>query len=107
MNEFYREEYGHDELILCGLNAIGITREDLADTMPLPGTMAMCNALAYWAMTDPIFFFSTLGILEGNGIKEGERDFSWTRARPPASMAISSARSEPTLASTATVGTAT
>ena len=36
MNEFYREEYGHDELILCGLNAIGITREDLADTMPLP-----------------------------------------------------------------------
>jgi hypothetical protein len=75
MNEFYREEYGHDELILCGLNAIGITREDLADTMPLPGTMAMCNALAYWAMTDPIFFFSTLGILEGNGIKEGEQDF--------------------------------
>jgi len=75
MNEFYREEYGHDELILRGLNAIGIRGEDLAETMPLPGTMAMCNALAYWAMTDPIFFFSTLGILEGNGVKEGEQDF--------------------------------
>lgn len=75
MNEFYAEEYGHDELLLRGLNSIGITREDLADTMPLPQTMAMCNALAYWAMTDPVFFFTTLGILEGKDIKEGEQDF--------------------------------
>lgn len=75
MNEFYREEYGHDEIILRSLNGLGISREDLADTMPLPQTMALCNALSWWATTDPIFFFTTLGILEGKDIKEGEQDF--------------------------------
>lgn len=75
MNEFYAEEYGHDELLLLALNSLGISRDDLADTMPLPQTMAMCNALAYWAMTDPVFFFTTLGILEGKDIKEDEQDF--------------------------------
>jgi hypothetical protein len=75
MNEFYREEYGHDEILLRSLNSLGYSREDLADTMPLPQTMAMCNALAWWSMTDPIFFFTTLGILEGKEIAEGEQDF--------------------------------
>jgi hypothetical protein len=69
MNEFYAEEYGHDELILRALNFIGISRDDLADTMPLPETMALCNALAYWSNNDPLFFFTTLGILEGKDIK--------------------------------------
>ena len=27
------------------------------------------NALAYWAHSDPLFFFSTLGLLEGQGMK--------------------------------------
>jgi heme oxygenase-like protein len=75
MNEFYREEYGHDEIILRSLNSIGISRDDLADTMPLPQTMAMCNALSWWATTDPVFFFTTLGVLEGKDIREGEQDF--------------------------------
>lgn len=75
MNEFYREEYGHDEIILRSLNSLGISRDDLADTMPLPQTMALCNALSWWATTDPIFFFTTLGILEGKDIKEDEQDF--------------------------------
>lgn len=70
MNEFYVDEYGHDELILRGLNALGITREDLEDTMPLPETMALCNALCYWAAADPLFFFSTLGLLEGKDLKK-------------------------------------
>lgn len=69
MNEFYAEEYGHDELILRGLNSLGITREDLADTMPLAETLALCNGLAYWARYDPIFFFTTLGILEGKDLQ--------------------------------------
>jgi TENA/THI-4/PQQC family len=78
MNEFYAEEHGHDEILLKALNSlgsIGISRDDLADTMPLPGTMALCNALAWWATTDPIFFFTTLGVLEGKDIHEGEEDF--------------------------------
>lgn len=70
MNEFFAEEYGHDELLLKSLNSIDITREELNMTMPLPQTMAMCNVLAYWAHNDPIFFFTTLGILEGKDIKQ-------------------------------------
>jgi hypothetical protein len=70
MNEFFAEEYGHDELLLQGLNKIGVTREDLAHTVPLPETMALCNALAYWAHNDPLFFFTTLGILEGKDVRQ-------------------------------------
>ncbi|ACC70363.1 iron-containing redox enzyme family protein [Paraburkholderia phymatum] len=70
MNEFYAEEYGHDELLLKALNTLGVSREDLARTVPLPQTMALCNALAFWAHSDPLFFFSTLGILEGKDIKQ-------------------------------------
>ena len=70
MNEFYAEEYGHDELLLKALQRIGVTREDLAETAPLPQTMSLCNALAYWAHSDPLFFFTTLGILEGKDIKQ-------------------------------------
>lgn len=70
MNEFFAEEYGHDELLLKSLHSIGITRKELSMTIPLPQTMAMCNALAYWAHNDPIFFFTTFGILEGKDIKQ-------------------------------------
>ena len=70
MNAFFAEEYGHDELLLKSLNQIGISREDLAHTVPLPQTMALCNSLAYWSHNDPIFFFTTLGILEGKDIRQ-------------------------------------
>lgn len=69
MNQFYAEEFAHDELLLKALGAIGLKREDLAETMPLPETMAMCNALSYWARYDPLFFFTTLGILEGKDVE--------------------------------------
>lgn len=69
LNQFFSEEYGHDEILLRSLNFIGLTREDMRDAIPLPETMALCNALAHWAHTDPLFFFSTLGLLEGQGMK--------------------------------------
>ncbi|WP_437599873.1 iron-containing redox enzyme family protein [Sorangium sp. So ce590] len=65
MNEFYCSEYGHDELVLRALNAIGVSRADADDSLPLPETLALCNALSYWASCDPLFFFATLGVLEG------------------------------------------
>lgn len=70
MNRFFGEEYGHDEILLKSLNAVGLTREDMRDAIPLPETMALCNALAYWAHNDPLFFFTTLGLLEGQGLKK-------------------------------------
>ncbi|MEN3162537.1 iron-containing redox enzyme family protein [Tistrella mobilis] len=68
MNRFYGEEVGHDELILKALEAVGLDREILARTVPLPETMALANALSHWARTDPILFFATLGVLEGRDI---------------------------------------
>lgn len=86
MNEFYAEEYGHDELILKALNSIGISREDLADTIPLAETLALCNGLAYWARYDPVFFFTTLGILEGKDLQTDSYILSCERLGLPESF---------------------
>ena len=72
INERYCQEYGQDELAMEALNAIGISREELGDTMPLPETMAMCNALTYWANFEPLFFLSSLGLLAGQTRKNFE-----------------------------------
>jgi hypothetical protein len=69
MNEFFAEEYGHDEILLRSLNAVGISREDMYDAAPLPATLGLCNALAHWSHFDPMFFFLTMGILEGQGLR--------------------------------------
>jgi Iron-containing redox enzyme len=69
LNEFFSEEYGHDEILLRSLNFVGLSRDDMRDAIPLPETMGLCNALAYWAHCDPLFFFTTLGLLEGQGMK--------------------------------------
>jgi hypothetical protein len=69
INRFFSEEYGHDEILLRALQSAGFSRSDLADTMPLPATLALCNSLAYWSRNDPLFFFSSLGLLEGQGLK--------------------------------------
>jgi hypothetical protein len=64
-NEFYCEELGHDRLLLKALEAIGLTEKELFMSAPLRETVALCNALSYWARHDPLFFFTTLGPLEG------------------------------------------
>ncbi len=69
LNEFFHEENGHDEILLKTLNHAGLSRADMLDAIPLPETMALCNALAFWAHNDPLFFFVTLGLLEGQGVK--------------------------------------
>ncbi len=68
-NAFYVEEFGHDALLLRALSSLGITAEDLFETTPLPETAALYNALAYWARYDPLFFFTTLGPLEGREVE--------------------------------------
>jgi len=70
LNQFFSEEYGHDEILLRALNFIGLSRDDMRDAIPLPETMGLCNALAHWAHSDPLFFFTTLGLLEGQGMKQ-------------------------------------
>lgn len=70
LNEFFSEEYGHDDILMRALNFVGLSREDMRDAIPLPGTMGLCNALAHWAHSDPLFFFATLGLLEGQTLKQ-------------------------------------
>lgn len=69
MNEFYHDEHRHDDLLLRSLMSLGITREALRETIPLPETMALSNALAFWSRFDPVFFFATIGVLEGKDLK--------------------------------------
>lgn len=83
LNQFFSEEYGHDELLMGSLNAVGISRSDMHDAIPLPETMALCNALAFWAHTDPLFFFATLGLLEGQGMKHDSFIEACQRAELP------------------------
>lgn len=69
MNEFFAEEHGHDNILLRSLETLGLTSQDMHDSIPLPETLGLCNALAYWSLNDPLFFFTTLGLLEGQGVK--------------------------------------
>jgi hypothetical protein len=83
LNEFFSEEYGHDEILLKSLNFVGLSRADMSDAIPLPETMALCNALAYLAHSDPLFFFTTLGLLEGQGMKHDSFIEACERAKLP------------------------
>ena len=69
INQLYCKEYGQDQLFLEALNYIGISNEDLMDTIALPQTMGICNSLAYWASFDSLFYFSILGVLANQNMK--------------------------------------
>ncbi|RQS03476.1 hypothetical protein DIE07_31725 [Burkholderia sp. Bp9002] len=83
LNRFFSEEYGHDEILLRALNFAGLTRADMLDAIPLPETMGLCNALAYWSHSDPLFFFTTLGLLEGQGLQHDSFIQACERAQLP------------------------
>lgn len=68
-NQFYSDELGHDRLLLKSLESIGLRESALFCSVPLRETMALCNALSYWARHDPLFFFTTLGPLEGRDVE--------------------------------------
>ena len=63
INQVYFQEYGQEELLIQAIETINIDREKLINTMPLPETMGLCNALSYWANFEPLFYFVTLEIL--------------------------------------------
>ena len=63
MNKVYFQEYGQEELLIQALATININHEKLINTMPLPETMGLVNALSYWANFEPLFYFVTLEIL--------------------------------------------
>lgn len=65
LHEFYKEEHGHDELVLKSLTNIGISREELNNSIPLVYTEGICSLLNLWSNEDPLSFMASLYILEG------------------------------------------
>ncbi|BAY86753.1 hypothetical protein NIES267_62640 [Calothrix parasitica NIES-267] len=63
INQLDNKEDAKDKFLAEALDCIGIKNEDLNDIIPLPQTMSICNALAYWASFDSLFYFSILGFL--------------------------------------------
>ncbi len=60
INQYYQRKYGQDKILLEALTGIGISQEDLTNSIPLPQTTALVHALTFWANFDPIFYLTTL-----------------------------------------------
>ncbi|MGB3401070.1 MAG: hypothetical protein WBA77_00090 [Microcoleaceae cyanobacterium] len=71
-NHFYSQTNRHSELLLQGFLNLGNTPENIENLMPLPETMALCNALIYWGYSEPLFCMSLLAIWEVQLIKTWE-----------------------------------
>lgn len=65
MNTVFCNEHGHAEIILSALTLLGIDEQEIINSVPLPETLGLANSLAYWSASDPLFFFSTMEVLEG------------------------------------------
>ncbi len=65
MNNVFCSENGHFDIILSGLKLLGLEEQSIIKSVPLPETLGLANSLAYWSANDPLFFFSTMEILEG------------------------------------------
>lgn len=64
IDRVYCQETTREKLLSEALNTIGISVRELTDTIPLSETVAMCQALAYWANSEPLFFFYAIGIIK-------------------------------------------
>jgi hypothetical protein len=62
---FYNEEYRHDQLMMRSIKALGFSKEQIHNAVPLPATQYLINLLAYWGKTDPLSYMSSLFIYEG------------------------------------------
>ncbi|NDL64750.1 iron-containing redox enzyme family protein [Acerihabitans arboris] len=71
MNTVFCNENGHAEIILSALTLLGMDEQDIINSVPLPETLGLANSLAYWSANDPLFFFSTMEVIEG---KDAEVD---------------------------------
>lgn len=70
--EFFHEEYRHDKLLLQSLHALGYTKEQVVNSIPLAYTAALSNQLAKWAHTDLLTFMASLFIWEGTNFESAE-----------------------------------
>lgn len=64
IDRLYRQEVAREELLLEALNTICINNRQLSETVPLPETAAICHSLAYWANSEPLFFFYAIATIK-------------------------------------------
>jgi hypothetical protein len=63
--EFFVEEYRHDKLLAKSLMALGYTKNEIENSIPLPYTQSIMNMLSKWAHTDLLSLMAGIFIFEG------------------------------------------
>lgn len=63
----FSEEYNHDELFLTSLRALDVDEEVVRTTPPLPGTLAVIDAMREAARRDVVAYSVCSGLLESTG----------------------------------------
>lgn len=61
---FYLTEHNHDRIMEKSIKAVGITREQLLQTQPLPATLAIMASLGVYAYNFPLALIATLFPME-------------------------------------------
>jgi pyrroloquinoline quinone (PQQ) biosynthesis protein C len=68
--EYINEEYGHHEWILNDLEACGMNRTDITNSLPKPATQAMISYVKdQIENVNPLAFFGMVQVLEGTSIQ--------------------------------------
>lgn len=62
------EEYDHSKFFVASLEALGIDRQSLLDSKPIPGTLAVLNFMRQCAREDSLHYAVCSGLLESTGI---------------------------------------
>lgn len=64
LQDFFASELHHDRMLESSLGAIGITREQLQQTQPLPMTFGLCAAIGAYSAQNPLTFKAMLYLFE-------------------------------------------
>jgi hypothetical protein len=64
LQDFFASELHHDRMLESSLGAIGITREQLQQTQPLPTTFGLCAAIGAYSAQNPLTFKAMLYLFE-------------------------------------------
>ncbi len=64
LRKFAMEEFNHDKIMVRALEAVGISKEDAYNHIPLPSTAALINLLSFWSHHDPLSYMASLFIFE-------------------------------------------
>jgi pyrroloquinoline quinone (PQQ) biosynthesis protein C len=74
LSEHLSEEYWHATWLATGLQAAGLTEQDIKAALPLPATLGAINFLRWVASTDILGYFLTLGVRESHATESLEQE---------------------------------